>query len=157
VTGPIATAQLDDICFGPGDVVEIATTRGFAYLQVTHLHHAYPEIVRALPGLHEIRPDSFDLLVNLPTRFTVITPLAAGLSHGHLTGGMIGRFPIPRSDQDFPIFRTPIRDRKGQVVYWWSWDGDSLCHVDCGTQSENYPIREVVHPEGLQARLAEQL
>ena len=157
MTEPLSIAQTDPACFAPGDIIEISTTRGLAYLQVTHLHSAYPEIVRALPGLHARRPDNLDLLVLLPTRFIVITPLAAGIRDRHLTGTLIGNWSIPNSDRAFPQFRTPIRTPDGQVLYWWQWDGDTLRHMTTSDPTSDLPIREVVHPEHLLVRLVDDL
>ena len=146
----------EGIRFGAGDVVEVATEGGLAYLQVTHLHPAYPEVVRVLAGLHETRPDDLNLLVNLPTRFHAITPLAAGISGGQLTGELVGRIAVPDSDREFPQFRTPIRDRSGEIVYWWLWDGETLSHVNAGDASAaELPIREVVGFDALLRRLGE--
>ncbi len=155
MTASMPTAPPAPDRLGPGDVFEISTASGLAYVQVTHLHHAYPEIVRVLPGLHVRRPDSLDLLVQLPTRFIAISPIAASLWRGHLDGTMIGRWPVPDSDRDFPWFRTPIRDSRGVIVYWWHWDGDTLHHTHSDDQSHNLPIREVVHPAKLLTRLAD--
>ena len=49
--------------FTPGDVVEITTNKGKAYVQVTHIHSSYPPVVRALGGLHDSRPGDLDALV----------------------------------------------------------------------------------------------
>lgn len=157
MTEPLSTGHIDPSCFTPGDIVEISTTRGLAYLQVTHLHSAYPEIVRALPGLHAHRPENLDLLVQLPTRFIVITPLAAGIRDHHLSGTLIGNWSIPNSDRAFPQFRTPIRTSDGEILYWWHWDGDTLRHTTAIDQSSELPIREVVHPEALLTRLIDAL
>ncbi len=157
MTEQLSTAQEALGCFAPGDVIEISTASGLAYLQVTHLHSAYPEIVRALPGLHTSRPESLDLLVQLPTRFIVITPLAGSLRHGHLNGGMLGNWPVPNGDRDFPQFRTPIHDPNGQIVYCWYWDGDTLHHTSSSDHLNDLPIREVVLPEELLIRLVNDL
>ncbi|MGI9424463.1 MAG: hypothetical protein ACR2PA_14810 [Hyphomicrobiaceae bacterium] len=148
--------------FAPGDVVELETSAGLAYLQVTHLHHAYPEIVRALAGLHQTRPADLNLLVNLPTRFITMTPLAANLAAGQLTGTRIGHFQIPDAARDFPVFRTPIRDRVRRIVYWWHWDGDTLRHVvpdgkidEDGNANQRLPMREVTDAHWLLQRLTE--
>ena len=153
MTVSASTSETAPTCLAPGDVVEILTPSGLAYLQVTHLHHAYPEIVRALPGLHARRPDSLNLLVQLPTRFIAITPLAASLGRDSLDGETIGRWPVPDSERAFPRFRMPIHDSHGQVVYWWHWDGDTLNLSLEDDQASNLPIREVLHPDELLNRL----
>ncbi len=153
-----STIASEGIRFGVGDVVEVITKGGLVYLQVTHLHPAYPEVVRVLGGLHETRPDDLKLVVSLPTRFHVITPLAAGISGGRLSGEFVGRFAVPDSDRAFPRFRTPIRDRNGVIVYWWLWDGETLSHVTVGDVSASaLPVREVVGFDALLKRLVDEL
>ena len=40
-----------------GDVIEIATPKGFAYAQFTHDHPMGGEVLRILPGLYASRPN----------------------------------------------------------------------------------------------------
>ena len=77
--------------FSPGDVVEIRTPNGLAYVQVTHRHPSYPEVVRALSGLHEGRPDDPGALAAKPASFTAMIPLKGALDRLQLHGG--GRRP----------------------------------------------------------------
>jgi hypothetical protein len=50
-----------------GDVIEIITSRGFAYGHITHVHKteraSYGPLVRVLPGFFDSRPGQFDGLV----------------------------------------------------------------------------------------------
>ena len=90
--------------------------------------------------------------------FHAITPLAAGISGGRLLGELVGRFAIPGPDREFPRFRTPIRDRAGEIVYWWLWDGETLSHVDVGDVCASaLPVREVVGFDALLRRLGDEL
>ena len=47
-----------------GDVIEIITSRGFAYVHITHIHKteraSYGPLVRVLPGFFDSRPSQFD-------------------------------------------------------------------------------------------------
>ena len=107
----------------PGEVVEIDTPAGLAYVQVTHWHPSYPEVLRALPGPRPTRPADLATLVEAPTVFAAMMPLAAALATGRLPGRIVGRARIPEEARAFPTFRMPIRDRAGTVAYWWFWDG----------------------------------
>lgn len=140
--------------FSPGDVIEIEMPKGLAYLQVSHNHPSYPEIVRALPGLHEARPADLDHLVAGKSAFVAMIPLQGALHRGSLQGARCGTFPVPAADSAFPTFRMAIRDRNGAVVYWWFWDGESLRYdADPGPDIEALPIREVLSAEALLERL----
>lgn len=139
----------------PGDIVEIETPGGLGYVQVTHLHPAYPEVVRGLAGLHGERPADLDMLARAPTCLTVLTPLGAALARGALAARPIGTAPLPERARGFPIFRIPIRDRAGGVVYWWYWDGEGLSLSPPGAPpAETLPLREILAAADLPARLA---
>lgn len=139
---------------GPGDMVQIDTGAGLAFLQVTHNHPSYPEVVRALDGLHAARPGDLAALAAGKTAFTGLIPLGQMLATGRLKGQRLGRFPLPEAARTFPTFRTPIRDRQGDVVYWWFWDGVGLQYsADPGPEAENLPLREVIGAQDLLARL----
>ncbi|MBU1315793.1 MAG: hypothetical protein KJ947_21110 [Alphaproteobacteria bacterium] len=111
--------------FAPGDVVEISTPAGLAYVQVTHTHVAYPEVVRILPGLHAERPP-VSAISSGKTRNVVMIPLAGALAQGKLDGVKVGTADIPGADRRFPTFKMPIRGKKGEIVYWWLWEDDGL-------------------------------
>ncbi|MCC5999946.1 MAG: hypothetical protein JJU19_03675 [Pararhodobacter sp.] len=139
----------------PGDIVEIETPAGLAYVQVTHNHASYPEVVRALAGLHSQRPADLTGLAQGKTAFTGMIPLGEMLASGRLPGRRLGPVTVPREARAFPTFRTPIRDRQGDVVYWWFWDGEGLHYsTDPGTESQDWPLREVIGAKDLIARLA---
>lgn len=139
----------------PGDIVEIDTPAGLAYVQVTHNHTSYPEVVRALAGLHRKRPTDLAALAQGRTAFTGMMPLGEMLASGRLPGRRLGRVGLPEDARAFPTFRTPIRDRQGDVVYWWFWDGEGLHYnADPGADSRDWPLREVIGAQDLMARLA---
>ena len=55
--------------FSAGDVIEIETEAGLSYVQVTHLHPSYPEVVRTLPGKYQTRPKNLSDAVQGNTDF----------------------------------------------------------------------------------------
>ncbi|MBX5173510.1 hypothetical protein HJB84_27240 [Rhizobium sp. NZLR1b] len=114
--------------FSPGDVVEISTPEGLAYVQVTHTHAAYPEVVRILPGFHQERP-ALAAVPSAKTRSVVMIPLGGALEHGKIDGAKIGTAEIPKPDKKFPTFKMPIRGKNGEIVYWWLWEGDGLAYT----------------------------
>ena len=134
--------------FTPGDVVEIATNKGKAYVQVTHIHSSYPPVVRALGGLHDSRPGDLDALVAGPTRFVGMIPLASALRKLGHDSEVVGHVDVPEDQKPFPTFRMPIRDKKGEIVYWWFWDGRGLSYdVELTEEQKALPLREVMSGE----------
>lgn len=129
----------------PGDVVEIEVGQKKAYAQITHYHSSYPPVVRALNGLHNKRPSDVDALVAGKTRFIAMIPLVTALTRAGASFEVVGQFEIPAEHQDFPTFRMPIRDKKGEIIYWWLWDGRGLSYdIELTTAQDALPMREVM-------------
>ncbi|MEW5420295.1 hypothetical protein [Amorphus sp. 3PC139-8] len=141
--------------FNPGDIVEIETSNGLAYVQVTHNHPSYPEVFRALPGLFQKRPDDFSLLAKREGVFVAMSPLRSAIERGSLSGEFCGNQPVPKSEQTFPTFKMAIRDKQGNVAYWWYWDGEGLRYeADADADNETLPAREIMSVKALVGRLA---
>lgn len=143
--------------FAPGDIVEIETTKGLAYLQVTHRHSSYPEVVRMLPGLRVSRPDNFSDLAGQASVFTAMVPLGGTIDQNRIVGRKVATAPIPAADQAFPTFKMAIRDKQGAIAYWWFWDGDSLRYDEApGPEVETMSQREVMTAGSLLERIEAQ-
>lgn len=129
----------------PGDIVEIETNDGLAYVQVTHNHPSYPEVVRVLPGHHDSRPDGFDVLARSKSLFLAMLPLGGAIEGKRISGSKVGAAAVPEEHKAFPTFRMPIRDKKGGVAYWWFWDGEGLRYdTTLDEASAELPMREVM-------------
>ena len=129
----------------PGDVVEIDVDGQKAYAQITHNHSSYPPVVRALTGRHDARPDDLDALVAGDTAFVAMIPLATAMERAGASYKVLGTHDIPAEHRDFPTFRMPIRDKQGEIVYWWFWDGRGLSYdVELTQSQESLPMREVM-------------
>ena len=141
--------------FQPGYIIEVKLQNGFGYLQVTHNHPAYPEVVRALPGRHNKRPGDIAKLAAEKTAFTCMLPLFSVIEKGTLAGEKIGSTKIPSADSTFPTFRTPIRDKQGNVVYWWFWDGEGLRYdAEPDASTDGMPMREITTADTLIEKLS---
>lgn len=139
----------------PGDIVEIQTPGGLAYVQVTHNHASYPEVVRALPGLHQERPDDLETLARSASLFTSMLPLGGAIEKELIRGARIGSATIPEQHRAFPTFRMPIRDKRGGIAYWWLWDGEGLRYeTDLDDQAAEFPMREVMSIDAFLDKLA---
>lgn len=144
------------IRYEPGDIVEIETPRGLAYVQVTHDHPFYPQVVRALPGLHPTRPD-LDELVRRKASFVAMVQLSEA---GGASMRKASSAPIAEADRPFPTFKMEIRDKiegvRKDIAYWWFWDGDGLTYdADPTPEERQLPRREVLSIGEVVERLGE--
>jgi hypothetical protein len=138
----------------PGDIVEIETEDGLRYVQVTHDHPSYPEVVRSLPGVFRTRPEDLAELARSESGFSAMVPLAAAIAGKKISAEPVGNAPVPEACAVFPTFRVPIRDRKGDVVYWWLWDGSGLRYeTETDETISGYPLREVMAIDAFLAKL----
>lgn len=131
--------------FKPGDVVEIRTDAGLRYAVVTHDHPSYPTVVQVMAGAYQTRPDNLAGIVEGKAAFTAMVPLRGVLSKLDLVHEVAGTVDLGATSARFPTFRMPIRDKQGEIVYWWFWDGRGLSYeVDPGTERDALPLREVM-------------
>jgi hypothetical protein len=104
-----------------GDVIEVETPTGLAYVQYTHEHRERPRwgsLLRVLPGVYERQPD-LAKLVSEEERFSVFFPLHAALRGGIFS--IVANEPVPPAKQQFPIFR--MRQEGFADGPWYYWDG----------------------------------
>ncbi|MCX7560635.1 hypothetical protein OS190_13740 [Sulfitobacter sp. F26204] len=131
--------------FAPGDIVELQTDAGLAYVQLTHQHPSYPPVIKALRGLFKTRPADVSALLDVPPAFVAMIPLESVVDRLGLKTQVVAQVALPASARAFPTFRMPIRDKQGAIVYWWYWDGEGL-HYDVNLEGghEEMPQREVL-------------
>ena len=115
--------------YQPGDIVEIRLEQGLAYAQLTHEHESYPPVVRLFRGLSDSRPSDLEAHVAQAPRLTAMIPLEQALDRLGLAHEKAGSAALPEDERKFPTFRMPIRDKQGEIVYWWFWDGESLSYA----------------------------
>lgn len=117
-----------------GDVIEIATPKGFAYAQFTHDHPMLGEVLRILPGLYASRPADLAALVQQRERYVTYFALRAILRGNEVTlmsgrevpeMAIVGPFPVPARNRPFPLFRSPMLPDPvtGEIPFWTLWDG----------------------------------
>lgn len=139
--------------YTPGDIIEVETPNGLAYLQLTHTHSSYPPVVKFLQGPYQHRPDNVTVLAADPAPVAMV-PLTGILNKLGLKHTRVGTAEIPHGERKFPVFRMPIRDKNGEIIYWWFWDGQGLTYsTDLLARQEKLPLREVMSSEGLLAQL----
>lgn len=108
-----------------GDVFEVATNRGLAYIQYSHDHGRYGSLVRVLPGLFpKRRPDLCGLTMN-HERFYTFYPVRSGLQLGKVA--LVAHCIVPTAARAFPLLRHRAgRDPKTREMRWWLWDENGV-------------------------------
>ena len=105
-----------------GDLFEISTPPGLAYLQLTHTDPDQGSLIRVLPGTHGGRPEALEPIVQTHEQFHAFFPLAAALRRGIVE--RVGNYEVPATSRSFPTFRSstknPVTD---EWEDWWLWDG----------------------------------
>lgn len=103
-----------------GDVFEVSTARGLAYLQYGRDYPEWSPLVRVLPGLYPQRPEDLGRLVAGPTRFVLLYPIDSAARNPDLAV-WVGNFPLPA--EPLPrYFRRPDRVAGFRTVSWAIWD-----------------------------------
>ena len=112
-----------------GDIIEIHTPKGSAYLQYTHKDLEYGDLLRVLPGIFSSVPDSLDGLSKLKELFFVFFPLSFALSKGLVN--IVGNTAVPEWAKEKPFMRRAGgRAQDGKVLNWWLNDGHREWKVD---------------------------
>ena len=139
-----------------GDVVEIPTRRGLAYVQYTHEVERWGSLLRVLPSFFPSRPDRFDQLVLQPHRFVTFFPLRAAVSRKIFE--VVDNQPLSPEAQAFPLFRKAgFVDREGKVHDWWLWDGNRQWQVgQLSPEQRRLPMLGVWNDTLLIARIEEE-
>lgn len=113
----------------PGDVFEVLTPKGCAYIQYVLKTERMGELIRVLPGLFPARPPSFGDLAAQKERYFVYFPLT-GIVRGRGVH-FVGHEPIPPGSAALPRTRRPGgRTRDGRALNWWLTDGHHERRVD---------------------------
>jgi len=114
-----------------GDVVEVPTSKGFAYVQYTHEHTGpgtkWGSVIRVLNGFYKVRPDLKEIkrIVNSQHRFTTFCQVHYALNLGDWE--RIGNFPFPKFAQEFPVFKSMkylFKRPNPEEADWYLWDGE---------------------------------
>jgi hypothetical protein len=134
---------------GIGDVFETATEHGPLYVQLTHDHDEYGELIRVLGGTHDPCSDDVEALAAAPDVWRGFYPLRAAVRQGHMSP--VGHAPVPAERAAFPTFKIGQRDpRTGDVAQWWLWDGEREWRVDAlDADQRELPDRGIVNHAGL--------
>ncbi|MDF0696383.1 hypothetical protein PYR71_07605 [Rhizobium sp. MC63] len=132
-----------------GDVVQILTSKGVSYAQVTHKHLRYGHLLRAFDGFYADRLDNFSEVVASPVFFSAFFPVQKAVNEG--LGANVGNSSVTDANSVFPIFRTSARDRDGRRGPLWLWNGETEVMLTRGLSNEE---KEISGPRDHQCTLA---
>lgn len=132
-----------------GDVIEIPTSKGLAYVQYTHQHTSPPvwgSLIRVLQGFYKTRPSDKTLadLAKKPHRFQKFCPVHYSVNLGDWD--RVGNFPVPDFAQKFPIFKNMrflFKRPSAEEAEWSLWDGEKSWYVGKLSLEDQmkYPIK----------------
>jgi len=121
-----------------GDILEIPTKKGLAYVQFSHYHEPPPHyraIIRVLPGFFSERPAQFQALADQKELYYTLFPVQGAVNRNIFS--IVGHAEVPRHAKKFPLFRAGNSDpRTGKVGQWWLWDGTKSWKIDALTDEQ---------------------
>jgi len=111
-----------------GDVCEIKTPAGLAYLQYTHDGKDMGQLVRVLPGVFSARPIDFADLAKRRELYFVFYTLNYAIRDRH--SEVVSHQPVPEWAQPYPLMRwCGALDPSGKVIAWKIFSASSQLTV----------------------------
>lgn len=141
-----------------GDVFEVRTPRGRAYLQYTSNHPEYSDTVRVLPGLFDTRP-SPEALASLVAQEGYFTFYRVALAVRHGLVEFIGSYPVPAGlEAPSRLLRAGFTAPGGKVMAWIVEEGsrETLLKRALTPEEKRLSRAQMWNHEYLVQRLAEQ-
>jgi hypothetical protein len=106
-----------------GDVFEIVTPIGKAYIQYVLNNETIGELIRVIPGVYDNQPINLAEIVDKKEEYFVHFPIKAANKQKIIE--LIGNFELPY-ELDIPKqFRTLKKDRDGNLIGWQIVDYDT--------------------------------
>jgi hypothetical protein len=137
----------------PGDLLEVRTSRGLAYLRYTARHSDFGDTVRVLPGFHDTRPHAWTGM-DEQTGYFAFYPVGAAVRQGLLE--VVGNHPLPDGLKLPAVLRRPgARSRDGRVLGWLVCTGtEEVLKSELSSEERQLPIGVIWNHELLLLRLA---
>lgn len=112
-----------------GDIIEIKTPVGLAYVQYTHDGATNGELVRVLPGLYANRLSDFVQLAQQKELYFVFYIMNYAIRTG--LAEIVSNQPVPQWAKPYPVMRHPAAfDSFGRVTRWRIISAASRLTVD---------------------------
>ena len=135
---PMARPKIGDIC-------ETEARGRLLYVQLTHRHPEYGELIRVLAGPHDERPADLPALAREPDLWRGFYPLNAAVRQKLMT--VVAHALVPPERVEFPTFKSDVRDpRTDEIAHWWLWDGEREWRVNTLTpEQQDFPNHGIVN------------
>ena len=136
-----------------GDVIEVPTSKGLAYVQYTHENKTWGSLIRVLQGFYKTRPSNEELekIVQEPHRFQTFCIVYRVVNIGDWE--RVGNFPVPDFAQKFPTFKNTSALPKSELkeASWSLWNGENPWRVGKLSLEEQkkYPFHAICNDTGL--------
>lgn len=108
-----------------GDVLQILTSQGVAYAQVTHKHPEFGYLIRVFSGFYDAQPEDFSAVVNSSVQFSTFFVVQSAVNQGLLS--VVANVPVPEGLQAFPTFRSRNGGPGGSI---WLWSGSEAVRLE---------------------------
>jgi len=112
-----------------GDIAEIETPAGLAYVQYTHDNENMGQLVRVLPGLYATRPADIAELAKQKELYFIFYTLNHALDAGQTK--IISHESVPKWARPYPLMRNASAiDHDGRTRTWKILDASSQLTID---------------------------
>jgi len=120
-----------------GDVFEIVTPKGKAYIQYILNNATIGELIRVLPGVYDKQPHNLADIVDKKEEYFVHFPIKAANKQKIIE--LIGNFELPHQLEIPKQFRTLKKDRDGNLIGWQivdydTWQREPVCKLSAQQQ-----------------------
>lgn len=138
-----------------GDILEVSTSRGLAYVQYAGKHPEYGPAIRVLPGFFALRPTDWTRLVAQEGYFTFY-PVGVAVAQGVVV--IAAHLPVPPGRELPTRFRRAgWRTPEGRVTTWLICEGSQeTLRTELSEEERHLFIASIWNHEFLVERLVEE-
>ena len=124
-----------------GDILQVLTSQGVAYAQVTHKYPEFGFLIRVFPGFHNEKPKDFSVVVDGEPQFSEFFVVQSAVNQGLLS--VVANVPVPERLQVFPTFRSRNGGPGGSL---WLWNGKELFRLERDFRPDEleYPTEGII-------------
>ncbi|MNI46869.1 hypothetical protein D3C73_1013560 [compost metagenome] len=124
-----------------GDVLQVLTSQGVAYAQVTHKDPEFGFLIRVFCGFYGTQPRDFTVLADAEIQFSAFFPAQSAVNQCLLA--VVANIPIHENLQKLPIFRSRNGGPGGSI---WLWDGGESFRLEreISAQELKHPTRGII-------------
>lgn len=101
-----------------GNILQVLTSQGVAYAQVTHKHPEFDFLIRVFSGFYNKQPKVFSTLIEGKPQFSAFFVAQSAVNQGLLS--VVENISVPERLKIFPTFRSRNGGAGGSL---WLWDG----------------------------------